>query len=279
LAEVALAGSLISALGSSIPQFLKKLSDLNVTLRQGATVFYKSCEIEFMFHFNLGPFESRMDSIIRPLQKILTKPLEFEHVVEIFGYTLTGDNDLKKLGIIQIEKNKATVDFGKLLELKSDLVVLGVRKKLNPMIPDALLSKHIDKNPEHTDKETIADIEVALDYGNLWYSDFDHFAVRDIEFSFNLEINLETIIEQMPPLQRKKIIAAGKALSKGNRDAISYVRIFSENFLKFQHDKLSPDLLDCVSVEPDSHFKIKSIHPKMQTAELASVGTPIILPG
>ncbi|MEX0862740.1 hypothetical protein [Nitrosopumilus sp.] len=279
MAEIALTGSLISALGSTIPSLLQKLSELNVTTRQGVTVFYKSCEIEFVFHFNMGSMTSRLNSIIKPLQKFLVKPIELDHVIDISGYTLTGDNDLKKLGIIQTEKDKATINFGKLLELNSDLVILTVRKKLNPKIPEALLSLHIDQNPEYVGKLTSANIELALDYGNLWYNDFDHFNVRDIEFSFGLTIDLPTIINALSPLQRKKIINAGKAFSQGNRDAISYLRIFSENFLKFQSDELESDLLDCVSMEPENNFHVLSIHPKMQSAEIASVGHPIVLPG
>ncbi|MDH3825407.1 MAG: hypothetical protein OES14_06405 [Nitrosopumilus sp.] len=279
MAEVALAGSLISALGSSIPSFLQKLSELKVTIRKGATVFYKSCEIEFVFHFNIGPMESRLDSIINPLKKFITKPLEFDDVITIDGYTLTGNDDLRKLGIIQTIKDKATVDFAKLLELKSDLVILTVRKKLNPRIPAALLSLHIDKNPEHDGKLTSSNIELALDYGNLWHKDFDHFDVKDIEFSFNLGIDLQTIVKALPTLQRKKIINAGKSFTKGNRDAVTYIKIFSDNFLKFQSDELEPDLMNCVYLEPKNNFQITSLHPKMQTAEIAGVGQPIVLPG
>ena len=279
MAEVALTGSLFSALGSTIPIFLQKLSELRVTTHRGATVFYKSCEIEFVFHFNIGKIESRLETIIKPLQKILAKPLEFEHAIEIQGYTLTGNEDLKQSGVIKLQNDKAIVDFKKLLELKSDVIVLQVRQKLNPVVPKHLLSIHIDKNPEHAGNLVSSDIEVALDYGNLWYKDFTHFNVRDIEFSFNLGIGLETIIQELPDSQRRKLIKAGKSYAKGNRDAITYMRIFSDNFLKFQADELQKDLMDCVILEPKNNFSIKSIQPKMQTAEIASVGHPVVLPG
>lgn len=279
MAEVALAGSLFSTLGSAIPPFLQKLSELGVTTHRGATVFYKSCEIEFVFHFNIGKIESRLETIIKPLQKLLAKPLEFEHAIEIIGYTLTGNQDLKQLGIIKLQNDKAIVDFKKLLELKSDVIVLQVRQKLSQEVPKHLLSIHIDKNPEHIGSLVSSDIEVALDYGNLWYKDFTHFNVRDIEFSFNLGVGLETIIQELPEQQRRKLINAGKAYSKGNKDAITYVRIFSDNFLKFQGDELQKDLTDCVYLEPKNNFNLKSIQPKMQTAEIASVGHPVVLPG
>ena len=279
MAEVALTGSLISALGSTVIPFLQKLSDLGITTHQGATVFYKPCEIEFVFHFNIGKAESRLNSIIKPLQKLLAKPLEFNHVVEIVGYPLTGNDDLQELGIIQYEKDKATVDFKKILDLDSDVVLLTIRKKLNPEIPKRLLSTHIDKNPDHVDNLTSSNIEVALDYGNLWHKDFDQFNVRDIEFSFNLGLGLETIIQELSGTQRKKIIQAGKALTKGKKDAITFMKIFSDNFLKFQNDELQPALMNCVTLEPDNHFKIKSIQSKMQSCEIAGVGQPVVLPG
>jgi len=280
LAEIALITSLLSVLGSTVPPFLQKLSEMGVTIHQGATVFHKSCEIEFRFHFNKGPIESKLSTIIKSLQKYLVKPLDFDDVIEIHGTGLTNNENLLELGIIQVQGDKASVDFGKILsELDSNQVLLTVRKKLNPEIPKSLVSIHIDKNPEHEGTIASANIEAALDYANLWHKDFDQFNVRDIEFSFNLEIGLQTIVDEMSSSQRRKIISAGKALSKGNRDAITYMKIFSENFLKFEGEDLLPDLMNSVSLEPSNNFKIKNIIPKMQSAEIAGVSHSVILPG
>lgn len=280
MAEIALITSLLSVLGSTFPSFLQKLSEMGIIIHQGATVFHKSCEIEFRFHFNKGPIESKLSTIIKSLQKYLVKPLEFDDVIEIHGAGLANKENLLELGIIQVQGDKASVDFGRILnELDSNLVILTVRKKLNPEIPKYLLSVHIDKNPEHEGALTSANIEVALDYANLWYKDFDQFNVRDIEFSFDLGIELLSIIDEMSLSQRRKIINAGKALSKGSKDAITYMKIFSENFLKFESEDLLPDLMNSVSLEPSTNFKIKNIIPKMQSAEIASVSHSVILPG
>jgi len=75
------------------------------------------------------------------------------------------------------------------------------------------------------------------------------------------------------------MIKAAKAFSKGKRDAVTYMKIFSDNFLKFQSDELQSDLMACVSLEPENNLKIKSIHSKMQSAEIAGVNHYIILPG
>jgi len=205
--------------------------------------------------------------------------LEFEDVIEIHGIGLTNNENLEELGIITINGTNASVDFGKILQLKSNLVILKVRKKLNPAIQKYILSIHIDKNPEHKGELTSASIEAALDYANLWYKDFDQFNVRDIEFSFNLNIDLPTIVNELSTIQRRKIINAGKELTHGKKDAITYMKIFSENFLKFESDELLPDLIECVSLKPAENFKIKQIIPKMQSAEIAGVSTSVILPG
>ncbi len=165
MSELALSGSLISALGGSSP-FIQKLNELGVTIHKGATVFYKSSEIEFTFHFNMGPISTRVDTILKHVKSFLAKPLEFENIIDIHGYGLTPKENLREMGIIQIEGNKATVDFGKILkEIKSNLVILTVRTKLNEKITQALLSVHIDKNPQHEgDKITSANIEAVLEF-------------------------------------------------------------------------------------------------------------------
>jgi len=280
LSELALSGSLISALGGS-SSFVQKLNELGVTIHKGATVFYKSSEIEFTFHFNMGPISTRVDTILKHVKSFLAKPLEFENIIDIHGYGLTPSENLREMGIIQIEGNKATVDFGKILkELKSNLVILTVRTKLNERITQALLSVHIDKNPQHEgDKITSANIEAVLDYANLWHKDFDQFNVRDIQFSFNLEIYLDTIIQEIPYYQRKKIIQAAKAISKGIQDAISYMKIVSDNFLNFEDESILTELEKTVTIEPTSNFQLKAIIPRMQSCEIAAVSHPIILPG
>jgi len=139
---------------------------------------------------------------------------------------------------------------------------------------------HIDKNPIYEGEKIIsANIEAALDYANLWHKDFDQFNVRDIEFTFNLEIYLETIVAQIPYYQRKKIIEAAKAISKGRKDAISYMKIVSDNFLTFEDENIIDDLKKTVTLEPTTNFQLKTIIPKMQSCEIAAVSHPVILPG
>ena len=227
----------------------------------------------------MGPIESRFNQIIKPLKNFLIKPLEFNNVIEIYGYSLTGNSKFDNLGIITVEGTKATVDFKKILEIDSNLVILTVRTKINPEIPKHLISTHIDKTPENIDEISSSQIEVALDYANLWYKDFDHFNVRDIEFYFNLLVDLHTIVQELSTLQQRKIIKASKLLTQGNRDAITYMKIFSENFLKFESDAFQSDLMDCIYVEPTTSFTIKSVIPKMQSAEIAGVSQSVVLPG
>jgi hypothetical protein len=281
LSGLEIASTLLSILGKSVAPFLQKLLDLGIVVHKGATIYHKDSEIEYQLHINFGSITTRMQSITHHIQSYIVNKSEFDEVIDVWGYGLQNNENLKELQIIQISGSIATIDFGRIMkEIKSDLVIITIRKNLSSELLQKLLINHINQNPLHTgDKYSSADIEVALDYANLWYKSFDQFTIRNIEFYFDLEINLQTIISTIPKSQKDRIIQVGKSLLSGNKDAISFMRIMSDNFLSFQKEPIVNALKETVILEPQNNFQLLSVIPKMKTYEFAKFGHPVVLPG
>lgn len=282
MSGIEVAATLLASLGKSVDPLLQKLFDLGIVVHRGATVYYKESEIEFSLHINFGTLTTRLQSLLNYLQSFIVNKAEFEEITDISGYGLQQNENLRELQIIQISGSNASIDFGRILrEINSELVVIMIRKKFSPDLRDKLIIHHINKNPFHYDgdKYAAADIEVALDYANLWHKSFDQFTVRNIEFSFNLTINIPTIIETIPQSQKDRIIKAGRLLSSGNKDAISFMKIMSDNFLSFEQDKIVNKLKETVILEPQNNFQLVSVVPTMKTFELAKVAHHVVLPG
>lgn len=279
--EAILSTSLLTPLGDVARKGIDKLIDSKIIVHRGLTFYHRSSEFEFVFLISTGPEHSKLNEIIKKIQSHFSKPLKFENVIEVLGYGIPHNENLKDLHIIQEGDTTATIDFGRILtEVKSETVFLKIRIQVPPEIKQFLVASRIDKTSIHYGMESIeTDIEIALDYSNLWNKVFDEYTVRDIEFTFNLEVMPLTIIENIPKKYRERIIRAGQLALSGNQDAVRFLRIMSENFLSFESDKRAKQLLETVSVEPEDKFSITAVTPTMQTMEIAGVGHPVVLPG
>ncbi len=276
-----LLSSLFNTLGSVANSGIQHLIKSQIIIHKGATFYHRASEFEFAFMLSLGDESSRSGDILNKIKSITKKPLEFENIIEIYGHGIPQNENLVNLGIITVEKDKAKIDFGKLIrDVKSGTVFIKVRVKVSEDLKNALVSSRINKTSKHFGKERIeTDIEIALDYANLWKKVFDQFTVRDIEFPFHLEVSTETIVEQIPSKNRKRIISAAEKIGKGEKDVVSFLRIMSESFLSFEKDTRRRQLMDLISVEPDEKFHIKEVYPTMRSMVIARVGHPVILPG
>lgn len=272
---------LISAVLGASAAVIKALVDSKLITIKGATVYHKYSEIEYRFDIKIVSEHSRSDGIIRTIQSYMQKPVEFNEVVEILGYGLPHNENLEEFGIIRVDGAKAIVDFALMLQaVKSDLVVLMIRTKFPEELKRKLVALHIGQNATHHDSDYVeTTIDISLDYADLWYKTFDSFIVRDIEFSFNLNIALKTIEELIPSDFKKRIRSAAKAIATGNQKAAEFLKIMNDNFLTFEREDRVSELIQTVSVEPKRNFDLKSIIPTMQSCEISGVGHPIILPG
>ena len=276
-----LLNSLFNTLGSIANNGIQQLIDSRIIIHKGATFYHKASEFEFALLLSLGEESSRSNNILNKIKSVTKKPVEFENIIEIKGHGLPHNENLVDLGIIMVEKNMGKIDFGKLFrEVKSDTVFIKIRVKVSEDFKNILISSRMNQTSKHIKKERFeTDIEIALDYANLWKKVFDQFTVRDIEFPFRLEISPEIVVEHIPPKSRKRIIKASEKISKGEKDAVSFMQIMSESFLSFERDDRRKQLLDLISVAPEEKFHIKDVHPTMRLMMIAKIGYPMILPG
>ena len=217
----------------------------------------------------------------RIVQRILTSPdasITFENVIGIAGHGLECGEDLAALGIITFSDSIAKIDFSKIHSIKSNTVLIQVRTNASAELKQLLVFPKIEQIPQHTGTKIESRIEVALDYANLWSKTFDQCVVRDIEFISTLNVDLETILDQIPKRQARRIAKAAEQAVRGNADAIQFLRIMAKSFLAFESDAMISRLRHLVSVEP-KNFVLKEIHPAMQYVEMSNIGYPIMLPG
>lgn len=273
--------SLFNTFGTIADAGIKQLIDSKIIVHKGATLYMRASEIEFAFVLSLGDEQSRVGTILKRIQSITKKPLEFENVIEINGHGMPHNENLVEMEIITIFENKGKIDFGKLLrDVKSNMVFIKARVNVSKELIQFLVPSRIVKTSEHFGDEKIeADIELALDYANLWRKIFDQYTVRDIEYEFNLQVSPETIIKQIPEKSRKRIISAGIQALQNNKDAVNFLRIMSSCFLSFENDAVRKKLFDTVSVEPTSKLSIKDVYPTMQSMVIAKSNHPVTLPG
>ncbi|MGI0057785.1 MAG: hypothetical protein ACREAK_10500, partial [Nitrosarchaeum sp.] len=276
----AVLGSLFSTLGKVAHSGIQQLINSQIIVHKGVTFYHRESEFEFAFLLSLGDESSLGNNFLNKIASITKKPIEFENVIEIKGHGMTKNENLVNLGIITMKEGKGEIDFGKLIrEVKSSIVFIKVRVKAPEDFKHLLVSSRIDKTSRHYEKEKIeTNIEIALDYANLWKKVFDQFTVRDIEFPFHLEVSPETIVEQIPQKTRDRIISAGEKIGKGEKDAVSFLSVMSECFLSFEREDKRIQLKDLISVSPEDKFYIKEIYPTMNSMVIARVGHPIVLP-
>ena len=273
--------SVTSGLGSSFLPVLQKLLGSGDIVHRGATLFHKSSEIEYVYQISIGSPHSRISGISNRLKQYLTKPVEFDDVIEIYGFGLPHNEDLKKLGIITTEGRNATIDFSAIFKsVKSELVTISVRKPFPETLSQKIINPHIVKSVKHHTLEYIeTNLEIALDYSDLWAKHFDQFTVREITFTFNLGIALDRIERSIPSNFAKKFIEATKKAQSGNEKALQFIKIAQDKFMSFQNQPFVHEMTKTISIMPEQNFKITHVNPTMQSCEIGGAGHPIVLPG
>ena len=161
--------SLFNTVGGIANAGIQQLIESKIIVHKGATFYHRASEFEFAFLLSLGDEKSRVDSIIKKIQSLTKKPMEFENIIEIHGHGLTHSENLVNLGMITMNDGKGQIDFGKILrEIKSNNVFIKVRVKIDDELKEHLVTSRIDKTSKHIGNERIeTNIEIALDYANL----------------------------------------------------------------------------------------------------------------
>ena len=270
---------LLSTLGKVAYDGILKLTDTKIITNRGLTFYHRDCELEFFFLFSLGKTRTKLNTILQKVGIIKEKLLTFENVISIHGHGMECNEDLVILGVILSSNNTAKIDLGKFSrDIKSNTVTIKIRVRANDQLKQTLVSQRIEKTSQHTGRSIETHIEIALDYADLWYKIFDQYVVRDIDFIFTLNVDIQTILDQIPKKQAKKIVKAAESAVSGNADAIKFLQIMTNKFLLFESDMMTRPLFNSVSVSPDNFF-VREIYPTMQSMEILGTGYPVILPG
>lgn len=280
-ASIYAAKTFFELFGSSGRLIIEKLIDQKIIISKGITIYHKSSEIEYAFMLSLGIQNSRLDAIIKKVSSIINKPLSVPNVIEISGYGMLNQESLMDLGMISLNKNTAIIDFTKIVrDVKSETVFIKIRQNLPEGLRRMLVVHRLNKTVKYIGNDVLEnDIEISLDYANLWNKVLDQYTVRDIEFVFELLVDPRSIADKIPKHYAERIIKAAKAISQGNQDAVKFLRIMTEGFVSFEKDNRLKQFRDTVSASPSDLIKITSVTPRMQTLEIAGVGHPVVLPG
>ncbi|HKU33830.1 MAG TPA: hypothetical protein VJR22_08305 [Candidatus Nitrosotalea sp.] len=278
--SVIAAKTIFELLGSVARPIVEKLIEKKIILNKGVTIYHKSSEIEYAFMLSLGEQSSRLDTIIKKLSGFLTKSVDFPNIIEVSGYGLQHSENLVELGMMSLEKNRATIDFGRIIRnVRSETVFLKIRQNLPDYMRRIMVVGRLSKTARYIGEDFMEDdIEISLDYADLWHKVLDQYTVRDIEIDFGLIIDTPFIVSRIPKPYRDKIIRAAKAISGGNQDAVKFLKLLTESFTSFDKPERIEQLRNTISVIPHDLIKITSVTPRMQTMEIADVGYPVVLP-
>lgn len=114
---------------------------------------------------------------------------------------------------------------------------------------------------------------------DFWSKYFGEFTVREIPFTFDLEIGLDSIERSIPIDFSKKFIKAAKMAQNGNTKALQFIKIAQDKFMSFQSQPKIQEMEKTISITPEQNFKITHVDPTMQSCEIGGAGHPIVLPG
>ena len=265
-------------MGKTAYNWIEQLYNTKIIINKGLTFYHRDGELEFNFLISLSGARTKLSRIVQKIQSTVGDLFVFENVVSITGLGMECGENLVALGVISFSENAAKINFNKLYDIKSNTVIIQVRTRAGDDLKRLLVSHRIEQIPQHTGKQIEAHIEVALDYANMWHNIFDQYVVRDIDFIFTLNVDLETILDQIPRKQAKRIIKAAELAVSGNAHAIRFLRIMTKSFLQFESDEVMLRLQDSISVEP-KNFILKEVYPAMQHTEIPNAGYPVVLPG
>lgn len=269
--------SLLAMLGKAAHNWIEQLRDAKVVVSKGLTFYHRDSELEFNLLVSLDGARAKLSRFVQRISASPGASATFENVIDISGHGMECGEDLVTLDIISFSEGTAKIDFSKLCDIKSNTVLIRVRTKASAELKQLLVFGKIERIPQHTVTKIESRMEVALDYANLWSKTFDQCVVRDIEFTSTLIVDLDTILNQIPKKQARRINKAAEQAVRGNADAIQFLNLMTESFLSFESDEMIARLRRSVSVEPEN-FILKEIYPTMQRMEIPNTGYPVVLP-
>lgn len=139
-----------------------------------------------------------------------------------------------------------------------------------------MVYRQIGKVAHHENQRTVSNIDLILDYAELWHSQFSSFAIRNIVFTINLKVLLETLPTIIPEDIRKKLNKADKmASTKGN--ARKFLKNFQDVVLGMQTNEFLDKIGQIIEITP-SNCVLEGIVTKMHSLPLQYSEFSVIIP-
>lgn len=268
---------LASAFGKSI-DLIQKLKEEGNISHTGIIIDYENREAEYRIDITLGEIQSRPNRFKNLLKSLLVKEITID-VKGISGSGIPEGENLVQLNLITLKEKKATIDFPKIFsQVKSSLVVIQIRKSFPQELMKKLLYRNIGRASQRKSNQIISNMDIGLDYANMWYSQFESFTIRNIVFTNTINLLSEAISEALPKKLRNRLASADN-LALTNRDARKYLAEFQKLLLEFQSKEFLARLESLFVIEPESNFRITDIKTTMKSYTLSQSGLPQLLPG
>lgn len=276
MAEVAGFLSAIFGAGISIVNELKKRGGIADT---GIIIDYSRREIECQISINLGEKLSRASGIGKKISAFLTQKMTIEDVTRVSGFGFITNENLEELGIIKISNRKAEIDFPSMIKnVQASTVMIKIRKPVALEIINGLIEIKVGKVPTRSENAIESPAEIVLNHGDLWYSRFGSFSVRNISFEMNLSVHRDVLKKAVPEDLRQKLIQADSEAST-NDEAKKYLFAFERVIMQFQDQEFITDLMNAVSVSEPRSMRLVTIIPQMQGYRLSKSSLRTMLPG
>lgn len=268
---------IISSVFDKSAEFIEKLKEQGSIVNTGAIINFQHSEIEYRLQLDLGDIHSRPNKFKNMLASLLVKDVNLE-VFEISGIGIPNNENLVQLGLIRMNQSLATIDFPKiLLEIKSNLLIITFRKAFPKELRDKLVYRNIGRTGIVEGNTLRSNMEIVLDYANLWYSQFQSFSIRNIVFTLTMNLEPEFFMTMISKELRTKLTKSDKLALENDA-----ARKFLSTFQKVANELQSPEFLskmeECIKVEPENHFMLSNVGVTVKPYYLPKSGWPITLP-
>jgi len=268
--------AILSSILGTAKDVFQKLKEQGVIKREGLIIDHNACEAEYRLDLVLGDIHSRLSSLKNFLNSKFAKKIEIT-ALEVSGFGILSDENFVENGWITNKEGISTIDFPTIIsKATSTHAIIYIKTKISPELREKLVYRQIGKVAYHENQRTVSNIDLILDYAELWHSQFSSFAIRNIVFTISLKVLLETLPTIIPEDIRKKLNKADKmASAKGN--ARKFLKHFQDVVLGMQTKEFLDKIGQIIEITP-SNCVLEGIVTKMHSLPLQYSEFSVIIP-
>lgn len=267
---------ILSSVFGTAKDVFEKLKEQGIIKREGLIIDHDMCEAEYRLDLTLGDIHSRLSSLKNFLNSKFSKKIEIPSL-ETSGFGIVSDENFVENGWIINNDGKSTIDFPTIIsKATSTHAIIFIRTKISSELREKLVYRQIGRVAYHENQKTVSNIDIILDYAELWHSQFSSFAVRNIIFIMNLNVLPETFPIIIPKDIREKLNKSDKmAHTKGN--ARKFLRLFQDVVIGMQNKEFLDKIEQIIEITP-SNCVMEGITAKMRSFPLQHSEFSIIFP-